>query len=127
MRQPHRSANGEITFGMELIMDIDGCDPTVFTDPAALSRYLTELVERLKMKAYGLPFLKRFGLADPNTAGYTAIQPIETSSIVVHASEGLARVHINVFSCRIFDPADVMDYSEQFFRGTDMRYTTLAR
>jgi hypothetical protein len=45
----------------------------------------------------------------------------------VHVSEGLRRVHINLFSCYQFDPHDAMDYSEKFFGGTDTTYTILSR
>jgi S-adenosylmethionine/arginine decarboxylase-like enzyme len=127
MRSPHQPADSEFTFGLELVMDIDGCDTNVITDPGALRHYTAELVERIKMTAYGETWLHHFGHASAVTAGYTAFQAIETSSIIVHVSEGLRRVHINVFSCRRFDPDDAIDYSEMYFRGTDTTYTILPR
>jgi S-adenosylmethionine/arginine decarboxylase-like enzyme len=127
MRSPHRTADGELTFGMELVADIDDCDIAVITDPAALARYTAELVDRIKMTAYGKPWLQHFGHADPATSGYTVFQPIETSSIILHVSEGLRRVHINVLSCRKFDPDAVLEHGEAFFAGTDTTYSVLSR
>jgi len=127
MRRPHQPADGAFAFGIELVIDIDDCDPQVISDPGALRRYTAELVEQIKMKAYGQTWLHHFGHASAVTAGYTAFQPIETSSIIVHVSEGLRRVHINLFSCRPFDPHDAMDYSEKFFGGTDTTYTIQSR
>ena len=54
-------------------------------------------------------------------------QPIETSSITVHVSEGLRRVHANVFSCQRFDTKAALDYTEAFFGGTDTVFTVLSR
>jgi S-adenosylmethionine/arginine decarboxylase-like enzyme len=127
MRRPHELADREFTFGVELVMDIDDCTLEVISDPRALQRYTAELVDRIKMKAYGPTWLHHFGHARIVTAGYTAFQPIEDSSIVVHVSEGLCRVHVNVFSCREFDPFDAMDFTEKYFGGTDTTYTILPR
>lgn len=126
MRRRHKSAD-DFTFGQELILDVSGCDPAVIIDPAALSRYTTELVDLIQMKPYGDVWLHHFGHANEVTSGYTAFQPIETSSIVVHVSEGLARVHANIFSCRAFDTDAAMDFTEKFFGGTDTTYTVLPR
>ena len=129
MRRPHQATDGEFTFGIELVMDIDNCDPTVITDPDALTRYASELVDRIKMTAYGQPWLQHFGHANAVTSGFTVFQPIETSSILLHVSEGLRRIHINIFSCRPFDTHDAMDYSEAYFAGAsaDTTYSVLSR
>ena len=127
MRRQHEPADGEFAFGVELVMDIDGCDMKVIGDPGALRRYTVELVDRIKMRRYGEPWLHHFGHASAVTSGYTVFQAIETSSIIVHVSEGLRRVHVNVFSCRPFDPDDVMDHSEKFFGGTETTYSVLSR
>ena len=127
MRRPHQPGDGAFTFGMELIMDIEDCDAVLISDPEALRRYTAELVERIKMKAYGDTWLHHFGHASAVTAGYTAFQPIETSSITVHVSEGLRRVHANVFSCQRFDTKAALDYTEAFFGGTDTVFTVLSR
>ncbi|XVV10926.1 S-adenosylmethionine decarboxylase family protein [Actinoplanes sp. CA-131856] len=127
MRRQHQTTDADFAFGLELIMDIDGCSPDTIADAATLRRYVTELVDRIKMVAYGDTWIHHFGHATAVTSGYTAFQAIETSSIIIHVSEGLRRVHINVFSCRPFDPRDAMDYSETFFGGANTTYTILAR
>ena len=127
MRSLHQPAEGDFTFGLELIMDVHDCDPAVITDADALRTYMAGLVERIKMVAYGQTWLHHFGHASAVTAGFTAFQAIETSSLIVHVSEGPRRVHANVFSCRLFDCQDAMTYTEQFFGGTDTRYTILSR
>ena len=127
MRSLHQPAGGDFHFGLELIMDVHNCDPAVITDADAIRRFTAGLVEQIKMLPYGETWLHHFGHANAVTAGYTAFQAIETSSIIVHVSEGPLRVHVNVFSCQLFDCQDAMDYTEQFFGGTDTTYTILSR
>lgn len=131
MRRPHKPTEGAtgrpFDFGMELIMDISGCDWNVISDPAALSKFVVDLVDLLKMKRFGEPWQHHFGHATDITTGYTVFQAIETSSIVVHVSEGLHRVYCNVFSCLPFDAEEALEYSERFFAGTDAAYTVLGR
>ncbi|NMO57701.1 hypothetical protein HH310_41885 [Actinoplanes sp. TBRC 11911] len=126
-RRGHQPSDGEFIFGLELVMDIDGCAPDVISDPGALRRYIAGLVEHIKMKPFGETWLHHFGHASAVAAGFTAFQAIETSSIIVHVSEGLDRVHINVFSCMPFDTGLAMDYSETFFGGSDTTFSILAR
>lgn len=131
MRRPHQPAGGDgerrFTFGMELIMDLGGCSPGIIRDPDALRAYTGELVSLLGMRAYGEPLLHHFGHASELTTGYTVVQLIETSSIIVHVSEGLDTVYANVFSCRAFDAERALTYSETFFRGTDTTYSVVYR
>jgi S-adenosylmethionine/arginine decarboxylase-like enzyme len=130
MRHTRQPANGtaeRFVFGMELIMDIAGCDVDVITDPASLRTYASELVDLLRMKKFGETWLHHFGHAHQVTTGYTMFQAIETSSIVVHVSEGPGRVHANVFSCREFDTDAALEYSEKFFGGSDTTYSVLHR
>ena len=127
MRTLHQPANGNFLFGLELVMDVHDCDPVVIGDPEALRRFTAGLVDRINMKAYGEPWLHHFGHAKTITAGYTVFQAIETSSIIVHVSEGPRRVHANVFSCEHFNCQDALAYTESFFGGTDTTYTILSR
>jgi S-adenosylmethionine decarboxylase len=105
-----RRTAADMVYGMELVMDIDGCSLELISDEAALRELAAGLVEVIGMKAYGDPILAHFGHADPVTSGWTLVQLIETSSIVAHFSDHLRRAHINVFSCRWFDVDAVVKY-----------------
>jgi hypothetical protein len=120
----------DMVFGMELVLDIDGCDQPPLTHPGLLNRFALDLVELLDMKAYGPCELWHFGHDDPVTAGYTSEvvgftgdtirlrQLIETSSIVGHFSPELRRAHLNIFSCRRFDPEKAAEFCTKHFGGT---------
>jgi S-adenosylmethionine/arginine decarboxylase-like enzyme len=103
-----------MVFGMELVLDIGGCEPHLLESETRLGELSRDLVEVLEMKAYGPCEFWHFGHDDPVTAGYTmetvasgshnrTRQLIETSSIVGHFSPYLGTAHLNIFSCRRFD------------------------
>jgi S-adenosylmethionine decarboxylase len=125
----HRShtGTGTMVFGMELILDLDGCDPGTLADRDALARYAADLVDLIEMKAYGEPILEDFGHDDPVTAGWTLVQLIETSSVTGHFSDHLGRAHINIFSCRAFDPEKAAVFTGHYFASDRVTRTVLIR
>ena len=67
------------------------------------------------MRRYGQPLVAHFGEGNPKTEGFSAVQLIETSSVVAHFSEYNRSVYLDVFSCRAYDPAFVERFSSGFF------------
>ncbi|HLH70176.1 MAG TPA: S-adenosylmethionine decarboxylase [Candidatus Dormibacteraeota bacterium] len=105
-------------FGWELLLDLYGCDEEAIRDEARIRQFVEQLCDEiLRMRRVGEPLLLRFGEADPKTAGYSAVQLIETSSIVAHFSEERRSVYLDVFSCRQFDPEQVTRFASQVFRA----------
>ena len=125
-RRSH-TGTGTMVFGMELILDLDNCDPRTLADREALARYAVDLVDLIEMKAYREPILEHFGHDDPITAGWTLIQLIETSSITGHFSDHLRRAHINIFSCRTFEPEKAATFTERYFASDRVTQTVLIR
>jgi S-adenosylmethionine decarboxylase len=116
------------TYGMELVMDVHGCDPAVITSTERLATYTQRLCDEiLHMRRYGDPLIERFGLAADKTAGYTLVQLIETSSVTGHFSDAWRAGFLNVFSCRTFDPAAVVAFTESWFRGRCASHVVLIR
>jgi S-adenosylmethionine/arginine decarboxylase-like enzyme len=104
-------------FGWELQLDLHGCSPELIKDGEVIRRYVGELVDLIEMKAYGPLQLEHFGHKSAKTSGFTVAQLIETSLISGHFSEERNSAHINVFSCRPFDPYVVWTYSTRFFKA----------
>lgn len=123
--KPRRAGMGR--YGVELIMDLDVKDQRVIADPHMLKAYVAALIKGIEMKAYGPVWIKHFGHASAVTAGYTVIQPIETSSVVLHLSEGNLTAHINVFSCQPFSHVAALQFTEAFFDNWRTTYTVLNR
>lgn len=91
------------TWGHHLILDISACPVEVATDPELLRRFVQELVETIGMKAYGDPLMAHFAEHEPELAGWTLIQLIETSSITAHFVDLTGDCFLDIFSCQDFD------------------------
>ncbi|WP_019927342.1 S-adenosylmethionine decarboxylase family protein [Nocardia sp. BMG111209] len=125
--RPDHHGVDAMTFGMELILDLDGCDPAAIGDADTIRGYARELVELIGMKAYGEPIIEHFGHDDPVTSGYTLVQLIETSSVVGHFSEHLGRAYLNIFSCRRFDAETALRFTADWFGSHGARQTIIVR
>ena len=96
-------------YGVELILDLHGCDNSTFTRES-ISEYFETLCKLIDMKREALHFWDDVGVPEedkqtsPHTQGTSAIQFILTSSIVIHALDQLDAIYINMFSCKEFDP-----------------------
>jgi S-adenosylmethionine decarboxylase len=82
-------------------IDLHGCERRRLEDPSAIRAFVPSVIEAIGMRAHGPLRLERFG--DGELEGWSAMQFIETSSIIVHADEFSGRCFIDVFSCREFD------------------------
>ncbi len=96
-------------YGVELILDLHGCDNSTFTRDS-IRQYFECLCELIDMKREALHFWDDVGVPEeekqtsPHTQGTSAVQFILTSSIVIHALDQLGAIYINMFSCKEFDP-----------------------
>jgi len=90
-------------WGQHLILDLAGCPRERLIDADHLRSWVKDLIETIKMKAYGEPQLEHFATHSYDAAGYTLLQLIETSNICAHFAENLGQVYIDIFSCKAFD------------------------
>ena len=109
------AATRQAPWGMLAAVDLHGCDASVLRDPDVIRAFVTEVVPAIGMEAHGPTYLERFG--EGELEGWSAMQFIKTSSIVVHADEHGRRCFVDVFSCRAFDPEIVATIARQFFGG----------
>ncbi|MGH3727270.1 MAG: S-adenosylmethionine decarboxylase family protein [Micromonosporaceae bacterium] len=114
-------------FGVELVLDLYGCDPGTIRSRESLTDYVRRMCQLLRMNPYGEPWAERFGLNEAKTAGYTVVQLIETSSITGHFSEERNAAYLNIFSCREFDVADAVTFSREFFAAESVTHRVLVR
>ena len=103
-------------FGLEVILDLYGCDPKVIRSAKALREFAVKMCTVLKMKRYGKAMTPHFGHDNPKTSGYSLLQFIETSSITGHFSEGMNSAYINIFSCKMFDAGKAVSFTKKFFK-----------
>jgi S-adenosylmethionine/arginine decarboxylase-like enzyme len=131
------TVDGPPAWGLHTAIDLYDCDLTVMTDADALRRFAVELVDLLDMEAYGPPIVEFFGCGTwmpgqpedekPDTAGYTLVQLIQTSSITGHFADGIRRIFLDVFSCKPYDPGTVVAFARTFFAAGATEHTVLNR
>ena len=120
-------------YGKEFILDIHGCDASLFNrkDITELFRVLCDDI--LKMERCDLHFWDYEGVpaeeipTEPHLRGTTAVQFISTSNITIHTLDLLEAVYLNIFSCKDFLEYDVSVFCRDFFKGHVARYRTVDR
>ena len=102
-----------MAWGYHLILDCYDADKTKITDAENIAAFAKTLVKRINMKAYGEPQVIHFGEDDKQ--GYTLVQLIETSNIVAHFCDDSGNFYLDVFSCKPYENAVVVELVKQFF------------
>ena len=114
----------ENQYGIELILDLHGCDVSTFTRPS-ITAYFEELCDLINMQREDLHFWDDVGVQDedkqtsPHTQGTSAVQFILTSSIVIHALDQMKAVYINIFSCKVYDAKVAEKFTAEWFGAND--------
>ncbi len=109
-------------YGKELIMDLHDCDVSTFTRKS-LDEYFETLCRAIKMQKCERYFWDDAGVpekeqqTEPHLKGTSAIQFIMTSNITIHTLDIMERVYINIFSCKDFDDALAVRFSQEWFNG----------
>lgn len=102
-------------WGWHLLLNLRSCDIASITSRENLANFLKALVERIDMVAFGEPTIEHFATHDPEKAGFSIVQLIETSNITGHFVDKNGDAYIDVFSCKIFQPDDVIAVAREFF------------
>jgi len=113
-------------YGMEVVVDIHGCNISNFTKKR-LDVFFKDLVELSKMQAVGKPKYWKETSNIPHLKGYSGIQFIKTSSILIHTLDILEAAYINFFSCKDFDVKEVIEFIQKHFEAKQINFTVLNR
>lgn len=113
-------------WGLTASIDLSGCDHQLIQSPKAIKHFVTEVINKIGMKSYGPMHLKKFGEGD--IEGYSVMQFIETSSIVIHFDDkGGDRAFIDIFSCKVFDPTTAEKFAKDYFKAKKAKTKILIR
>ena len=128
-----RAEQQEMTpYGFELILDLHGCDPAMFTR-SSLDQYFGRLCQVIDMEKCEVHFWDDVGVpideqqTEPHTKGTSAVCFILTSTIVVHTLDILKAVYVNIFSCKSFDPKAAEEFTKKWFEADSCRSTFIER
>jgi len=112
-------------WGQLTIIDLFEGNQRLLKDKKKIKEFIKILTKKINMKLYGKPIIKRFGKRE--LKGYSLMQFIETSSIVIHIDECKKRVFIDIFSCKRFNPKIVEEFSKEFFKAHKSKKKTIYR
>jgi S-adenosylmethionine/arginine decarboxylase-like enzyme len=132
----HNDLDGEPivggTYGKEVMLDCYDCDVTKF-NRRELRKFFNRLVKLLDMQKGDLHFWDDVGVPKSErqtkleTTGTSAIQFILTSNITVHCLDKLARVYVNIFSCKDFETGAAKMFVWDWFSCGSVRAHTAYR
>jgi len=114
-------------WGYHLVIDASGCDHDAITSGDQIRAFCKELVRRIDMVAYGEPLVEHFATHDPEKAGYSLVQLIETSNICAHFVDKDNTMYLDVFSCKPFETEVVKQTVADFFGAQYQRMLFLTR
>ena len=100
-------------WGLSTAIDLQECRPDIIRDARQIESYVLKLCELIGMKRYGNCQIVHFG--EGKMAGYSMVQLIETSLISGHFANESNAAYLDIFSCKIYDPAIVEEFSKVFF------------
>ncbi|NRA89975.1 MAG: S-adenosylmethionine decarboxylase [Simkaniaceae bacterium] len=116
-----------VFWGYHLILDCGACDTDKVKIRETLEEFVVELVNRIEMKAYGKPILERFATHDPDAAGYSLAQLIETSSITGHFVDKNGDSYIDIFSFKPFGLEIAQEVVQKYLNPDKIKVTYLKR
>lgn len=113
-------------YGTELIMDLHGCDLSVFTKES-LDRYIIDVCELIGINRHGDPmyWFDESGIEHLN--GVSAVQFLTTSTLVIHGINMMQTVLVNLFSCNPFETDVAAEFTKNYFKAQDMQTTVVTR
>ena len=109
-------------YGVELILDLYGCDPSTF-NRLSIDDYFTKLLKLIDLEKCVVHFWDDLGLPPakcqtmPKTKGTSAVCFLVESNVTIHTLDLLGEVYVNIFSCKSFTPEPADQFTRQWFRA----------
>lgn len=114
-------------WGYHLMLDCSGCDHAKITNRENIYNFTRELVKRIDMVAFGEPVIEHFATHDPQKAGFSMVQLIETSNICAHFVDRDDTMYLDVFSCKTFSNDVVIATVKEYFDSKAERINYVTR
>jgi len=106
----------DMSWGYHLLIDCNKGQLDKISDKAHVSEFVNDLVHNIDMKAYGDLSIERFATHDPDKAGISFCQMIETSNITGHFVDLNGDFYIDVFSCKPYETDTVIKTIDKYFK-----------
>lgn len=113
-------------WGLLTSIDLKKCDSARIQSEQVIQDYVKELLDLIKMRAYGNCKIVFFG-DDPSVQGFTMVQMIETSLLSAHFVNLTDEAYIDIFSCKHYDVWKAALFTKEYFRAEKMMHHQLVR
>ena len=114
-------------WGYSLLLDCKGGNISSITDPDNITNFTDALVKAIDMKAYGPTILEHFATHDPDKAGYSMVQLIETSNMTAHFVDKNGDFYVDIFSCKPFEVSVAEHIVDYYFQPKKIDTTFVYR
>jgi len=115
------------TWGYHLLLDCTAGDKSLISSKENVYNFIKELVPAIDMIAFGEPWIEHFATHDPDKAGISLCQMIETSNITGHFVDKNGNFYIDVFSCKPFENSVVLNVVDTYFKPEKIRVHFISR
>jgi len=107
----------QTSWGFQLVLDCFGCTEEACTDLDRGYEFLDKICVHLHMTKQTQPYIfKTCETTFPGKPGYSGWVPIIESGIQIHTSSNNRFISIDVYSCKPFDEANVVDFVQTWFQ-----------
>ncbi|MEU8656584.1 S-adenosylmethionine decarboxylase [Actinoplanes philippinensis] len=114
-------------YGDELTLRLSGITETrLLDDDAALARFMRDLVDRIGMTVIAGPLVATEN-GPPEKAGKSAVVILAESHAAIHTYPHLREIFVDIFSCKPFREADVLDEFHRLVGDYRISERTLTR
>lgn len=114
-------------WGHHLMLDCRAGDLKLVRDGENIKQFAEDLVNKIEMTAYGDPIVEHFATHNPEAAGYSLLQLIETSNIAGHFVDINGDFYLDIFSCKEFDIEVAKKVVEQWFNPENIKVSYFTR
>ena len=114
-------------WGYHALFDCAECNLPSVTNKDNVANFLKELVVEIDMVPFGDPFIEHFATHDPQKAGISFFQMIETSNISGHLCDINGDAYIDVFSCKEYDVEKAQAVVQKYFSPKKIRLNYITR
>ena len=114
-------------WGYHLILDCKSGLLDAVRSEDNIRAFAKELVEAIEMKAWGEPMVEHFATHNPDAAGYSLLQLIETSNIAGHFVDKNGDFYLDIFSCKPYSIEAAKSVVEKYFQPLKIKTLYLER
>lgn len=113
-------------WGLSTAIDLHNCDPDLLKNVEAIKEFTARVCVAIDAKPWGPCHIQHFGV-NPEVAGYSMMQLVETSLVSGHFANKTNRIFLDIFSCKYYDPVKATEFSKEFFRAKDATFKCILR